>query len=59
MDLTYGGFADEVHSGLSRPSFSRVSGQYPCGAEIANTRQMTLVSAEEMAEVTSTLGLAK
>jgi len=59
MDLTYGGFADEVHSGLSRPSCSRVLCKDPCGTEIANTLQMTLGSAEKMAELTSTFGLAK
>ncbi len=57
MDLTYAGCAGEVHAGLTRPSCSRVLGQYPRGTEIANTRQVSLVSSEEMAEVARMLGL--
>lgn len=57
MPLTFAGFAGEVHAGLTRPSCSRVTAQYPRGTEIRNTRQVSLVSAEEMAEVAAELGL--
>ena len=57
MPLTFAGFAGESHAGLTRPSCSRVRAQYPKGTEIRNTRQVSLVSAEEMAEVAAELGL--
>jgi MOSC domain-containing protein YiiM len=58
MRLTFAGYEGEVHAGLTRPSCSRVMGQYPKGTPIANTRQLSLVSAEEMAEVARELGLS-
>jgi hypothetical protein len=57
MPLTLAGFEGEVHAGLTRPSCSRVQAQYPRGTTIANTRQLTLLSEEEMAEVAVGLGL--
>ena len=57
MPLTFAGFAGEVHAGLTRPSCSRVTAQHRKGTEIRNTRQVSLVSAEEMAEVAAKLGL--
>lgn len=57
MPLSFAGFAAESHAGLTRPACSRVKAQYPRGTEIRNTRQVTLVSAEEMAEVAASLGL--
>ncbi len=58
MDLTFAGLeTGEVHAGLTRPSCSRVTAQYPKGTEIRNVRQLSLVSAEEMAEIASKLGL--
>jgi hypothetical protein len=57
MPLSFAGFESEVHAGLTRPSCSRVLGQYPRGTPIANTRQLSIVSVEEMAEVARELGL--
>lgn len=57
MPLTFAGYADEVHAGLTRPSCSRVLKQHPRGTTIANTRQLCLVSAEEMSDVAATLGM--
>lgn len=51
MPLTFAGFEGEVHAGHTRPSCSRVLSLYPRGTPIANTRQLSLVSVEEMAEV--------
>lgn len=57
MPLTFAGFAGEVHAGLTRPSCSRVLALHPRGTPIANTRQLSLVSVEEMAEVAAAMGL--
>ncbi|WP_373354284.1 MOSC domain-containing protein [Pseudoroseicyclus sp. CXY001] len=57
MRLTFAGAAGEHHAGLTRLSCSRVTAQYPRGTEIRNTRQLSIVSAEEMAEIAATLGL--
>jgi hypothetical protein len=59
MPLTLAGFADEVHGGDTRPSCSRVLALHPRGTTIRNSRQLCLVSAEEMARVAATLGLAQ
>ncbi len=58
MRLSFAGLEGEVHAGLTRPSCSRVTAQYPKGTEIRNVRQLTVVSAEEMAEVAAGMGLA-
>ena len=58
MVLGFAGLEGEVHAGLTRPSCSRVTAQYPKGTEIRNVRQLTVVSAEEMAEVAAGMGLA-
>lgn len=55
MPLTFAGFGPETHAGLTRPSCSRVTKQHPRGTTIRNTRQLCLVSAEEMAEVAASL----
>jgi MOSC domain-containing protein YiiM len=57
MELSFAGFAGEDHAGLTRPSCSRVAQQYPKGTEIRNTRQICIVSAEEMAEVAQSIGV--
>jgi len=57
MPLTFAGLEGEVHAGLTRPSCSRVVSQYPRGTTIRNTRQISIVSAEEMAEIAAEIGL--
>ncbi len=57
MALTFAGFAGESHAGLTLPSGSRVRDQHPKGTTIRNTRQLSIVSAEEMAAVADELGL--
>lgn len=59
MPLGFAGMAGEVHAGLTRPSCSRVTAQHPKGTEIRNVRQLSLVSAEELAEIAEALGLAE
>ncbi|WP_420343365.1 MOSC domain-containing protein [Paenirhodobacter sp.] len=50
LDLAFGGAVGEAHSGLTRPSCSRVAQQHPKGTEIANVRQLSVLSEEELAE---------
>lgn len=57
MDLTFAGVATEIHGGLTRPSCSRVVSQHPKGTEIANVRQLTILSAEELAQVAGKMGV--
>lgn len=57
MPLSFAGLAGEVHSGLTRRSCSRVKQLYTRGTEIRNTRQVSLVSAEEMTGIARDLGL--
>ena len=58
MPLSFAGYARESHGGETRPSCSRVLAQHPRGTTIRNTRQLCLVSAEEMAEVAAALDLS-
>lgn len=55
--LSFAGIEGESHGGLTRPSCSRVTAQYPKGTEIRNTRQVSIVSAEELAEIAAAIGL--
>jgi hypothetical protein len=53
----YAGFEGDFHSGLTRASCVRVRDQHPVGTEIRNTRQLSILSAEEMAEIAADIGL--
>lgn len=55
--LTYGGFPGEAHGGLTRLSCSRVVSQHPKGTDMRNVRQLSVVSAEELAEIAKGCGL--
>ena len=57
MTMGFDGFTGEHHAGLTRASCSRVTTQYPRGTEIRNVRQVSIVSAEELAAIAATLGL--
>ena len=57
MALSFAGPAGEDHGGLTRPSCSRVISQYPRGTEIKNTRQLSVVSAEELAQIAEEIGV--
>lgn len=59
MALTWAGYADEVHAGLTRPSCGRVTAQHRRGTIIRNVRQLAIVSAEEMAAVAAQMGIAE
>ena len=55
--LTFGGIAGESHGGVTRPSCGRVSAQHPRGTEIANVRQLSVLSAEELTEIAADMGI--
>ncbi|MEL6681132.1 MAG: MOSC domain-containing protein [Pseudomonadota bacterium] len=56
-ELTFAGIPGEAHGGQTRPSCSRVVSQYPKGTEIRNVRQLSVVSADELAEIAAACGL--
>lgn len=47
----FDGLAGDSHRGLTRASCVRVAGQYVEGTEIRNTRQISLVSSEELQQI--------
>ncbi len=56
VEVTWDGFEGDCHSGMNRPSCVRVRGIYPNeGTEIRNTRQISILSSEELAEVAGRL----
>lgn len=57
LKLTFSGPEGEDHGGLTRPSCSRVLSQYPRDTVIRNTRQMCVMSAEEIAAIASKMGV--
>lgn len=58
LELTFDGVPGDGHGGATRPSCSRVMKQYPTrGTEIRNARQLSILSAEEMAAVAATMGI--
>jgi hypothetical protein len=56
-ELTFAGIDGECHGGLTRPSCSRTRMQHPVGTEIRNVRQLSILSAEEIAEIRAEMGL--
>ncbi len=57
LEIGFDGAAGERHSGLTRASCSRVTSQHPRGTQIANARQLTILSAEEIAQTAERMGL--
>lgn len=53
----FDGFSGEDHAGLTRASCSRVTAQYPKGTEIRNTRQICIVSQEELTQIAQKMGV--
>lgn len=58
MRLDFAGPEGEAHAGLTRQSCARVLAQHPRGTEIRNVRQLSIVSAEELAATAAAMGLA-
>lgn len=57
LTATFAGIAGESHEGEVVPSCSRMAAQYPEKTLIANTRQVSVLSAEELAEIAARMGL--
>ena len=55
--LGFDGMPGSTHAGVNRPSCSRVVSQHPKGTEIRNVRQLSVISAEELAQIAEHLGL--
>lgn len=55
----FSGIEGEDHGGLTRESCSRVITQYARGTEIRNVRQLSIVSAEELAAIAAEIGVAQ
>ncbi len=56
---TWAGVAGEEHGGINRPSCSRVLAQHPRGTTIRNTRQFSILSEEELAQIAEKMGVAQ
>ncbi|KAB2885681.1 MAG: MOSC domain-containing protein [Albidovulum sp.] len=57
IELTFAGITGESHSGLTRASCSRVTAQHRGGTEIRNTRQISILSAEEIAAIAAAMSV--
>lgn len=55
--LGFAGPEGEDHGGLTRPACSRVRNLYPRNAKIRNTRQLSILSREELDEIAAKMGL--
>lgn len=58
LAVRFSGPEGEAHSGLTRAACSRVAAQYPKGTEIRNVRQLSILSAEELALIAADMGIA-
>ena len=54
-DLTFAGIEGDTHAGQTRRACSRFPYLYPKGTELRNTRQLTLVSTEELGEIAAAM----
>lgn len=59
LKLGWAGALGEAHGGRNRSACSRVRALHPKGTEIANTRQLSLVSAEELAAIAAGMEVAQ
>ncbi|MDO5758021.1 MAG: sulfurase [Rhodobacterales bacterium] len=57
--LSLDGMTGDCHAGRTRPACSRVTALYSRGRAIANTRQISIVSAEELRQIAGKMGLAE
>ncbi|MEZ5756384.1 MAG: sulfurase [Paracoccaceae bacterium] len=56
---TFAGPEGEAHGGLTRPSCSRVVAQYPKGTEIRNTRQFSVLGADDLVQIAERMGVER
>jgi MOSC domain-containing protein YiiM len=57
LDLGFDGIEGDCHGGRVRLSDSRMVTQYARGTPVANTRQVSILSAEELDQIAATLGI--
>ena len=57
LDLTFDGIAGGRHAGALRPSCSRVLNLHPRDTEIRNTRQLSILSEEELTQIAARMDL--
>ena len=59
IEVSYEGFKGEAHGGLTRPACVRVKLQYDQGTEIRNTRQISILSSEELVQVANNMEIKR
>lgn len=57
FQLTFEGIVGDAHSGLTRSSCVRVKQQFPLGTVVRNTRQVSIVSEEELSAIATGMEL--
>lgn len=57
LDLRFDGIVGDFHDGLTRKSDSRTLKQYPRNTDIRNVRQVTIVSEEELSDISTAMGI--
>jgi len=57
--VTFAGLEGDAYSSLTRPACVRTKRQYQPGTNIRNVRQITIVSAEELALIGKAMGLSE
>lgn len=57
VSVDYGGFIGDAHHGLTRASCVRVRQQYEQGTEIRNTRQVSLLAADELQQIADAISV--
>lgn len=56
--LQFSGMDGDCHGGLIRPSDSRMLKQYKRGTPVRNSRQLSILAVEELAEVAARMGIS-
>ena len=59
IEVDFSGLAGEEHGGLTRPSCSRVLSQHARNTTIRNVRQISILSAEDLAVIATKMGLER
>ena len=58
VNVSFAGFEADSHTGLTRQACVRVKKQYQSGTVIRNTRQISIVSAEELQKIAEAMNIA-
>lgn len=57
LRLLFSGIEGDCHGGLTRKSDSRMLKQFKRGTEVKNARQVSILAAEELADIASLMGI--